>query len=86
MGENLYKSTGSAGCGDASESWYAEVNDYIPNTPVGEEQAMVGHYTQMMWRSTEKLGCGSANGGEWNYVVCRYFPAGNMMGTAVEDS
>jgi hypothetical protein len=42
-----------------------------------------GHYTQMVWHSTQEVGCGIKQGAPtpdaW-YVVCRYRPAGNIEG------
>lgn len=43
----------------------------------------VGHYTQMIWEKTEKVGCGSAISLGRRYLVCRYYPAGNIMGYPV---
>lgn len=40
----------------------------------------VGHYTQMIWRGTRKLGCALGEGANADYLVCRYFPAGNEFG------
>ena len=41
-----------------------------------------GHFTQVVWKSTTKLGMGVAfgNGGRNVVVVAQYGPAGNMMG------
>lgn len=40
----------------------------------------VGHYTQVIWRNTREVGCAVATDAEFDYLVCRYFPAGNWMG------
>ena len=40
----------------------------------------VVHYAQVVWRSTTTMGCGIATDGHYDYVVCRYEPAGNVMG------
>lgn len=40
----------------------------------------VGHYSQMIWRGTKKLGCALGDGPNFEYLVCRYFPAGNAYG------
>ncbi|XP_066925841.1 Golgi-associated plant pathogenesis-related protein 1-like [Clytia hemisphaerica] len=37
----------------------------------------VFHYTQLVWRSTTKVGCGLASNGGESIVVCRYSPKGN---------
>merc|ERR1719240_2030421 len=43
-----------------------------------------GHYSQVVWKGSRKLGCGmwSGHSDGWNtqMVVCDYYPAGNMMG------
>lgn len=40
----------------------------------------VGHYTQVVWRDTREVGCGAARGAGNDFLVCRYWPAGNWMG------
>lgn len=46
-----------------------------------------GHYTQMLWAETTRIGCGYLNylkGSQYNvYLVCNYGPAGNMRGGKV---
>ena len=50
--------------------------------PTGEEKKKVGHYTQIVWSSTTKVGCGfaPANKLAFGLVVCRYSPPGNFQG------
>ena len=36
-----------------------------------------GHYSQMIWRNTTRIGCAMAGGG---FLVCRYAPPGNFTG------
>jgi hypothetical protein len=50
----------------------------------------VGHYTQVIWGDTVSIACGFAtdstpdtNGFIWDYLVCRYSPAGNVSGVQV---
>ncbi len=40
------------------------------------------HFTQMVWSTTTKLGCGKATtaDGKTDFVVCDYNPRGNMVG------
>jgi Cysteine-rich secretory protein family len=55
----------------------------FPN--VSKDGGPVGHYTQMIWKTTASVGCGiatdSTNGN--TYLVCRYSPQGNMAGVGV---
>jgi pathogenesis-related protein 1 len=65
----------------ASEGWYSEIKYYVHGPLRSESWAKAGHYTQMIWRSTTKLGFGIAecsNGGI--IIVANYDPAGNYMG------
>lgn len=38
----------------------------------------VGHYTQVVWRGTREVGCAVVRGGSNDFLVCRYWPAGNV--------
>ena len=94
QGENLYASFGypeDTLYQNSAKSWYDEVALYDFNNPKNSNFKDVGHFTQMVWKSSKKLGCARVrcpdgqNGspfsadGEWLYVVCRYSPPGNMM-------
>ena len=41
-----------------------------------------GHFTQLVWKSSQQLGVGKAKttDGRQVFVVCVYFPAGNYVG------
>lgn len=43
----------------------------------------VGHYTQIVWPGTERLGCAVRSSARWDYLVCRYSAAGNVEGERV---
>lgn len=45
--------------------------------------ADVGHYTQMIWRGTERVGCAIAKSASADVLVCRYWPSGNVNGQRV---
>ncbi len=40
----------------------------------------VGHFTQMIWRNTTKVGCAIASSHSDDILVCRYSPPGNREG------
>lgn len=40
----------------------------------------VGHYTQIIWPETEEVGCALAANARDEVLVCRYWPAGNVLG------
>ena|SRR5580693_9019246 len=42
--------------------------------------AVVGHYTQIVWRNTTSVGCALVGNGRNDYLVCRYSPPGNVYG------
>ncbi|RBY79577.1 hypothetical protein DQ238_10300 [Geodermatophilus sp. TF02-6] len=91
VGENLYNAW-SSGFGatapdplDALAWWYSEKAMYDANPqPVGNSIQSWGHYSQMVWKDTQRVGCGAASGsrnGRFDtVVVCRYDPPGNMIG------
>lgn len=41
-----------------------------------------GHFTQVVWKGSQKLGVGFAVSGDGNsvYIVAQYTPPGNYMG------
>ncbi|WP_338244923.1 CAP family protein [Aurantiacibacter hainanensis] len=43
----------------------------------------VGHYTQVIWRDTREIGCAVARGQTNDFLVCRYWPAGNIYNQRV---
>jgi len=43
----------------------------------------VGHYTQIIWPTSQRVGCATASNPANDYLVCRYLPAGNVVGTVL---
>lgn len=43
----------------------------------------VGHYSQIVWRTTREVGCAIATGRGRDTLVCRYAPPGNIHGEMV---
>ncbi|KLU89783.1 hypothetical protein MAPG_08752 [Magnaporthiopsis poae ATCC 64411] len=82
QGENLYwQSHDKTPCANAAASWASEISLYN-GQPIGQgDFSAYGHYTQMIWKSSTKVGLGIANDGKGGvYVVARYNPAGNYIG------
>jgi pathogenesis-related protein 1 len=79
VGENIYATTGGRSngiCAAAVGSWMNEEKDYGKNNA-----AVVGHFTQVIWKTSKELGCGTANG----VVTCQYSPPGNWAGRSPYD-
>src|SRR5438876_7258511 len=46
----------------------------FPNTSKTGNWADAGHYTQVIWNATTRVGCAIASDGDNDYLVCRYSP------------
>ena len=42
----------------------------------------VAHYTQMVWPTTTRIGC-AIYAADWDYLICRYSPPGNIDGKPI---
>ncbi|MQL91536.1 hypothetical protein Taro_024150 [Colocasia esculenta] len=81
-GENLFWGMGAEfTAGDAVRAWVNERQyyDYNSNTCAAEQQC--GHYTQVVWRNSVRLGCArvKCNSGAI-FIICNYDPPGNYRG------
>ena len=92
VGENLYWDSASV---DVSTLFERAVIDYWYKTEYedydyGGSTTGVGHYTQIVWNKTIRVGCGltahcppdSALYLEHNAITCNYWPGGNIKGQA----
>ncbi|MEA1071543.1 CAP domain-containing protein [Sphingomonas sp. LY160] len=52
----------------------------FPNVSRTGKWSDVGHYTQVIWPTTTRVGCGTAANATDDFLVCRYSPRGNMPG------
>lgn len=65
------------------DAWGSEREKYNFKKPGFSKET--GHFTQLVWSNTTSVGCGRVNcNGEngtpgW-YVVCEYYPPGNVVG------
>ena len=84
-GENLAWGSGpSYKAMSGVEYWYNEKKDYAPGDRSPYRNfGQVGHYTQMVWRSTTEIGLATSRMPNGDLmIVCHYNPAGNMQGEA----
>uniref|UniRef100_A0A914UJL3 SCP domain-containing protein n=1 Tax=Plectus sambesii TaxID=2011161 RepID=A0A914UJL3_9BILA len=76
-GENIF-------CGmnippeEAVKSWYNEYPNYNFNRPGFASNT--GHFTQVVWKESSRLGIGVARANNTVYVVANYDPPGNFNG------
>jgi len=83
IGENLWMGSRGYWPVDAMVgSWTAERRFFragvFPNVSRNGNWAEVGHYSQMIWPTTTRVGCAIGTSQRWEALVCRYSPAGNI--------
>jgi len=83
-GENIFwGTTGAFSYVQMVDFWGGEKKDFsygvFPDCRTSNT-AVVGHYTQMVWKNTTSVGCALASNGKTDYLVCRYSPPGNVEG------
>jgi len=84
-GENLWAGTRGYYAPQAMvQRWADEKRNFRPgvfpdNSRTGNV-ADVGHYTQMVWRTTRDIGCARAASASEDILVCFYTQPGNFLG------
>ncbi|CAL1358534.1 unnamed protein product [Linum trigynum] len=82
-GENIFWGSGSgwtpaqaAGAWVGERRWYS----YWSNSCAGDQDC--GHYTQIVWRGTRRVGCARVvcSGRRGVFMTCNYDPPGNYVG------
>ncbi|WP_240913907.1 CAP domain-containing protein [Sphingomonas sp. HDW15A] len=88
QGENLWLGTrGMFGTEAMVGSWAGEKRHFrrgvFPANSTTGNWRDIGHYSQMVWPRTTRLGCGLASSARWDVLVCRYSPPGNQDGLRI---
>lgn len=88
QGENLWMGTHNAFTPrEMVDGWLAERRLFhsgtFPNVSTSGSWHDVGHYTQLIWPGTDRVGCAVRSSADWDYLVCRYSGPGNVMGDPV---
>lgn len=84
-GENLWMGArGYFSYASMVDTWTREgryfVDGLMPNLSTTGRWQDVGHYTQIIWRDTTRVGCALSSDDRNDYVVCRYSVPGNVLG------
>lgn len=78
-GENLAAATaGSLDHQGVVDMWYREIDQY--DFARGGFTMATGHFTQVVWAGSQRLGCGLSSCGGMQTWVCNYDPPGNYGG------
>ena len=87
-GENLWMGTHGAFSVEAMVGGWASEKRFFrpgvfPNNSSSGNWEDVGHNTQMIWPTTQRVGCALASTPRLDYLVCRYAAAGNIDGRSI---
>jgi hypothetical protein len=88
VGENLWMGTrGGFTVEQMIGAWVSERRMFVPGVFPRVSRtgrwSEVGHYSQMIWPATTRVGCAIASSRSADFLVCRYAPAGNIDGRRV---
>lgn len=68
---------------DATYSWIDEGWNYNYSSNSCTWWAVCWHFTQIIWKTTKRIGCGQSTRKIWKttniYWICHYDPAGNIV-------
>lgn len=88
QGENLWRGTTGYFSPSYMVQTWGKGRQYFragifPNVSKTGNWTHVGHYTQIVWKTTTKVGCAQTRAGGNDLLVCRYDPAGNQPGQSM---
>ncbi|XP_059100151.1 cysteine-rich secretory protein 1-like isoform X1 [Peromyscus eremicus] len=81
-GENIFMSSYPASWSRAIQTWYDEAKDFKFGSGPKSPNAIIGHYTQIVWNTSYQVACGVAKcyGELLKFLyVCHYCPPGNFV-------
>ena len=81
VGENI--AVGHVSLHGLVSLWADEKRSYVFARVTASHAKQSGHYTQMIWPTTTRIGCALASNRGSDYLVCLYSPKGNVDGRAV---
>ncbi|OWM65896.1 pathogenesis-related protein PR-1-like [Punica granatum] len=82
-GENIFWGSGNGwNPAQAVTTWVSERRWYNYWRNTCSRGQMCGHYTQIVWKGTRRLGCAvvTCYGGRGTFMICNYDPPGNYIG------
>ncbi|XP_058067905.1 pathogenesis-related protein PR-1-like [Magnolia sinica] len=82
-GENIFWGSGDGWTpAQAVAAWVVERKWYKYGSNTCASGQMCGHYTQIVWSSSRRLGCAKVTclGGRGDFITCNYDPPGNYIG------
>ncbi|MEP3420684.1 MAG: CAP domain-containing protein [Erythrobacter sp.] len=87
-GENLWMGTAGYFSADQMIGHFADEKQFFrpgqfPSVSTTGNWADVGHYTQIVWADTREVGCAKVQNARFDVLVCRYWPAGNILGVPI---
>jgi len=88
QGENLWMGTrGAYQLEEMAGGWAAEKRLFrpgvFPRVSRSGKWSDVAHYTQMIWKASSRVGCALHRSRDWDFLICRYAPPGNVVGQGV---
>jgi len=75
-GQNIYWSSPRSSAASAVKDWYSEITDPGYDWRRPGYTSGTGHFTQVIWASTKKVGMATSSDGK--YIVANYSPGGNI--------
>lgn len=67
----------------AQDAWYNEEDLY--DYAAGQFGESTGHFTQMVWKGSNEIGCATVDCSGRTFLACEYYPRGNIIGEFTEN-